>query len=111
MEFIFLLLLCQPIFDHVTAHIREAKIPSLESVSEPFVVDTETVEKRSVEVIDVNGLVLDSPTNLVGLSVCLATLDAASCHEHGKAERVVIPSGDILAASPVFAQWGSSKFR
>lgn len=42
--------------DHVTVHIRQAELAALESVGEPFVVDSKQVENGGLEVMHMNSV-------------------------------------------------------
>src|SRR5439155_2970923 len=73
--------------NHFTVDVGETEVAALEPVGEPFVVDAEAVQNRCVEIVNVYRVFEDVVTELVGLAVTDARLDAAPRHP----DRVTTP--------------------
>ncbi len=76
---------------------------------ESEVVESEQVEQGCVEVVDVDGIARDVPSDLIRFTVGESAFESAARHEDGESEGVVISAGDIFAAAAVFAEWGASE--
>src|SRR5689334_2607247 len=69
---------------------RETLIEPLEFECESLVIDSQAVEKRGVEVVDVGGFVDDVVAEVVGLAVHLAPPDASPRQPHAEVAGMVI---------------------
>ena len=71
-------------------HIRQAKIAAGVVVGEAFVIEAETVQDRRLKVVDVNGILDDVESEVVGGAEGHARLDAAACDPHRERLRMMI---------------------
>ena len=94
----------------MSSNVRKPEIASLETMRQFKVIDAETIEHRRVEIVDVNGFVLNAPTDFVGLTVNLSAFEAAACHEHREAKWMVVAARDIFASATIFAERRPTKF-
>ncbi len=74
----------------LTVHIRQAEAAALVLVREPQVIDSEQMEHRRVQVVDVNRIPSDVVAELVGFPVARSWSCAAARQPHGKAPGVMI---------------------
>lgn len=74
-------------------YVGEAEISALESVGQFFVIEAEQVQYGGVEIVDMNGVFLHAPANLVGFADDLSAFDPAARHPNTEGIRVVIPAG------------------
>ena len=56
-------------------HIRQAEVPSLESIRQFVVIKAEKVQNRRVEIVDVDRILLHVPADFVRLADDLAAFD------------------------------------
>ena len=75
-------------------------------------IEAEEVEQGGVEVIDVDGVLSDIPSDLVGLTDDLAPLDTTSREEDGEGEGVVIATGVVIfgIGAAIFPERSSAEF-
>src|SRR5438132_12353941 len=72
------------------AHIRQPKIPSLETVSQPRMIDAQQVQESGIEVVDFDRVFGDLVGEVVGLAVSDAAFDAAAGQPGAEAARVMV---------------------
>ena len=94
---------------HVAMDIRQAEIAALEAVGQPFVVETQQVQDRRLEVVDVD-LVLDpGEAHLVGLAEREPTLHPATGQHDAEAVGIVVAPEDGAARGAAFAEGRAAK--
>lgn len=98
-----------PVFYEFSGDVGESKIAALEAVREAEVIESEQVEQRRVEIIDVDWVTRDIPTDFVGFTVGESAFESAASHQDGECEGVMVTPCDVLAAAAIFAERGSSK--
>ena len=80
----------QDFLDHVAMHIRQPHIPTAEPVSQLCMIDSQQVQHRRMQIMDLD-FILDSPVSkLIGGAVGDASFDPSSGHPDRKPERVMI---------------------
>jgi hypothetical protein len=94
------LFLRDPVFDYFSGDVGEAEIASLETISQKLVIHPEKLEHGGVEVVRMDWVFLHSPSDLVGPTVDLSTLDSSTGEQHGIAKWMVIATGDVLCVAP-----------
>ena len=104
------LVLGDPIFNYLSGHVGQPEVAALKTVGESFVVDAKEVKHGCVQVVGMDGLVFDSPTDLVGPAINLSSFYSAPCEKHGITEGVVIPARVHFASPPVFAKRSAAEF-
>ena len=70
--------------------VRESVLAALKFEGESRVVDAEAVHDRGLEVVNVDGLIDDVETEIVGGAVGHAAFDAAAGHPDGEGFTVVV---------------------
>ena len=97
------LFLSDPVVDYFSGDVGEAEIASLETISQKLVVHPEKLEHGGVEVVRMDRVLLHSPSDLVGPTVNLSTLDSSTGEQHGIAGRMVIAASYVFCVpTPVF---------
>src|SRR5262245_34418300 len=76
------LILRQQSLDDLAAHIGQAEVAALEPVGQSRVVETQEMEKGGVEVVDMNPILDDLESQLIGLAICDPGLDTAAGQPH-----------------------------
>src|SRR5262245_53486903 len=95
----------------MAVHIRQPKIASLEKVGQFFVIESEQVQQRGVEVMDVDFVDLRFVAEIVGLPVDEARFAAAARKPNGEAGWAVVASGEgVVLAAAVFFHRSASEF-
>ena len=85
----------QNFMDHVSVHIRKAEVAARVAVRQLLVVETQQVQERGVQVVDVDIVLHGLEAELVGGAVDLSALDAAAGQPDREAVGVVIASVDL----------------
>src|SRR6187401_2470667 len=81
---------CKNRLDHLAMNVREPVAPALEKIRQPFVVHTEQMQHRGVEVMHVNAVFRDVVAELVGLAVHQTRLHATASHPDRETAWVMI---------------------
>ncbi len=68
------------------------------------------MKDRGMQVIDMDGILHDIPTDFVCFTVFHSPLQAATGQQHGKGEWVMISPCVCRAAAAIFSQWSAAKF-
>ena len=97
------------VFDDVTVDIGQTIIPPLEAECQPLVVEAKLMQDRGLQVMDVNRILRDTKSQLVGLSVVEAPLHSAAGHPHGEAVRVVVSTENLPFRCAAFTEWGATE--
>jgi hypothetical protein len=71
-------------------HIRQAEIATLVPESQSFVIDTELIQNRRIQIVNVDGILDHVVTEIVGFPVNDATFDTSTSHPFRITPRVVI---------------------
>ena len=87
-------------------HIRQPKITALEAKSQFFVIQTEQVKDRRVQIMDMDPVRNWIESEFIGFSYRLARLYAASCQPHRESVDMMVPA----CFFPRFAHGSSAKF-
>ena len=87
--------LCDEVFDDVAVNVGQAEVSTGITVREFFVVEAEQFEHRRVQIVDVDFVFDRLETELVGRSVNVAALHAATGHPRCEAPVVVIATVDL----------------
>ena len=89
-------------FTIFAVHVGQTEIAARVSVSQLGVIHAELIEQRRVQVVNRDAVLHGLEAELVGGAVGEAALEAAACHEHREAVRIVIAAvaafGDRRAA-------------
>jgi hypothetical protein len=99
----------KPIGNNFSGYVGQSKIATLKTIDQAFVINPEPIEDCCMKVVWVNGIFFNTPTNIIGFSVYLATFQSAASKCHGKAEGVVVTAGVGGASATVLAKWGTAK--
>ena len=75
---------------YLTGHIRQAVIAALELVGETLVIDAQAVENCCLQVKNMDGIAADVITEIIGLLVRHAGLDAAADLPHCETTAMMI---------------------
>ena len=77
------------------AHAGEAEVEALGFYGETFVIETELMQQRGVNVVNVDGIFDSAETEFIGLAVALSGFEAAAGEPHGEGVNVVIAAGGL----------------
>src|SRR6185312_7819947 len=80
----------EKLFDNVSGDVGQTEIAALETVRELGVIETEAIENRRVEVMDVDLVLDDVEAEVVAFADRNAGLDAAPRHPHREGVRVMV---------------------
>ena len=80
----------QKLVHHFSVNVGQAEVAALESVSQPGVIDAETVQNRRVQIVNVHRIARDVVAEVVRLADRHARLDAAARQPHREAARMMI---------------------
>ena len=72
--------------------IGQTEVPTLISMRQSFVIDSQKVKDGRMQVVDMNAIGLDIVAVIIGNPVTVAGFDAASGHPHGETSGVMIPT-------------------
>lgn len=95
--------------DNAAVNIGEAEISALEAIDQFFVIKAEQVEKRRLEVVDMNGIFGDGKAEFISLAVGDAPLRATARHEHRVAIREMIPAENLAVGGAAFPERSPAK--
>ena len=82
-------------------NVCEPEVAALESEGQGFVVDTEKMQNRGLQVVDVNGFVRHIVTEFIGLTIDHPWLYSSPCHPHRETGRMMIPAKVLVASLSV----------
>src|SRR5204862_7950115 len=80
--------------DHVSRHIGEPEIASLESIRQPFVVKTEQMQQSRMQVMNMDWIAHDIPAQFVRFPKDLAAPNSAARQPQTKRKRMMVAAGD-----------------
>src|SRR5260370_25383260 len=83
-------LLCQQRFYNRAAHICEPEFAPLKFIGQAHVIDTQTVQQGRLKIMDVNRILRDVVTVIVGFTIRQSRPHAATCHPHGETSAMMI---------------------
>ena len=95
----------QQLVQHLAVHIREAEVATLEFEGEFFVLQTEEMQNRGVEIMHVGRIFGDAEAEFVGLAEGLTSFHAATGEPHGEGVDVMVAAGLVA----VLAHGGAAK--
>ncbi len=75
--------------------VGKTEIAPLEAVAQPLVIKAQLMEKRRVEVVDVDAPAGDAKAQFIGLAVQVARLEASARDPDRKAINVVVPASGL----------------
>jgi hypothetical protein len=76
--------------NHFTAYVRQAETPALVFISKFLVVNTQLMQERCLEIVNMYGVFYNVVAKLIGLSIGNSGLHTTAGHPDGKAAGVVI---------------------
>ena len=100
----------EPVFDDVAADVGQPEVSTLKAVGELEVIESEGMQHRRVQVVDVHGFFGNSPADVIAGAVNHPPLEAATGQEHAERERMVVAACDVGASPAVFSQGSAAKF-
>ena len=92
--------LCQNVLHHVAVNVGQAVVAALEAERQPGVIDAQLVQDRRLQVVNVNRILDHVVTDLVGLAVNEAGLDAAAGEPHRVGVDVVVAADRFARSRP-----------
>ena len=75
---------------YFTCYVCQAEVPTLVTVGEPLMIQTQAMKNSGVKIVDVDLVFYDVQTQIVRLSHNLSPLDPAACHPECESERMVV---------------------
>lgn len=78
--------------DNMTMYIRQPEPATLVSIGEAFVVDSKLVQKRGLEIMNMDWITRDVVAQRISFTVRHATFDTTTSHPDGKASWVMVTS-------------------
>src|SRR5262245_28245152 len=90
-------------------HVSQPVVPSLEPVCQLRVIKAELVQDRGLQIMNMRLPLGDEVTEIVGRADVGPTLNAAACHEDGKAMRVMVATKELRAIA-LFVERRSPEF-
>src|SRR5690606_28976665 len=82
----------QQIVDHLAVNIREAEIPALERIDEPFMIETEDMENGGLKIMNMDRVFGNPVPEFVCRAIAQSALDAAARHPDCIGMGIVIPA-------------------
>ena len=79
-------------FYDCSVNVREAVSPPLMTIGKLLMIDSEQVEKCRLKVVNVNTVLHNTVTKIVGPPMSCAAFDTATRHPHRIAPRMMIPT-------------------
>lgn len=86
----------QNLFNDLAVNVGQAEITSLETVGQTLVVDSQAMQDRCVQVMNVHGLVRDIIAEIVRLSMNHTRLDATAREPHSEIPWMVVATVIVL---------------
>ena len=80
----------EDLFHYIARHIGQPKISSLEFISQPEVINSQTMKDGRLQVVDVHGILEDVVGIVVGLADGQTALDTAPSHPHRETAGVMV---------------------
>src|SRR5215510_13544803 len=92
--------LSQNLMRNVTVHVSQPKVAAAIEVREPRVVDSQQMQDRGVQIVDVHPVFDRIVANLVRAAISDATLHTAACHPHAVPIRVMVTTVSLGDGRP-----------
>ena len=89
----------QQFLDHGTVDVGETVATALELVGQSFVIDSQQVQHRRVQVVEMDSTGRNVVPEFIGCSMNAASPNASTCHPHGEATWMVVASEVLLDLS------------
>ena len=99
------LMLGKYLVDDFAVNIRQTVVSSLKTVSEPSVVDTQLMQDRRLQIVNMNFFIDDSKPEFVSFAILKPWLDTTTGQPHGKCIDVVVATSRCQR----LAHWRSAK--
>src|SRR5262245_25649596 len=96
----------QQLLHDVTRHVRKPEIATHVPVSQSRVIHPEAVEKRSLKVVNVDGILHYVQANFVGCTVDVTALQATAGHPHAERIWMMIAAGIVRLAGSTHLDHG-----
>src|SRR5215831_11289283 len=93
-------LLCQQLPDYLPLYVGQAEIPSLAPIGQLCVVETQALQDRGLQVVNVNFVFDDIEPEVIGFADHLPGADPTARKPHGKRQRMMIAPGIVLFVRP-----------
>ena len=83
----------------MAVYVGKSIITPLELESQPFVIDAELVEKGRVQIVNVDSILGDVISDVIGRTVARPGLETAAGHPRGEAVGVMVTASSISTES------------
>ena len=83
--------------DNVSVNIRETHVPPAEAIRHLFVIHTEQMKHRGMQVMDLNFVFNGFVAEFISSTVDRSTFYAAACHPQRETKRIVVPTVSALS--------------
>ena len=97
--------------DHFASKVGEAVVTALETVGQSFVVDSEQMKHRRVQIVHGDGILGDVETQFVGSAIFEPFFHTGAGHPEGETLPVVIPAEVSCFAQISLTVGSAAKFR
>ena len=94
----------QQLADKLTRDVGESVVAALKAVCQPLVVQAEEPQDCGVHVVYVDGILRDTPADVVCLADDLTTFHATSRKPHTEGIRMMVSARDRLEVDSIFAE-------
>src|SRR5262245_53864113 len=85
---------------NVTVHVSQSEVAAAIEVRKPGVVDSQQVQDRGMQIVNVHPVFDRIVAKLVGGTISDATLHAAACHPHAVPIRVMVTTVSLGNGCP-----------
>src|SRR4051794_38853743 len=100
--------LSQQLLQDLARHVGEAEVPALVPIGQPLVIETEAVQDGGVQVMDMD-LVLDNvKSEVIGPADPLTALNPPAGHPHAEREPMMVSALAVLLAGLAVLDHGSA---
>src|SRR5262245_58175508 len=100
----------QYLFHNLSLHIGQPEIATLVAECEFFVIETEQVEERGLEIVDLDFVPGNAEAEFVGFAEYEPFFDARAGQENRKAIGIMVAAKDFAAGGAAFAKRSAAKF-
>jgi len=80
------------VLDHMSMHIRQPTLNAIVVEAQFFVIKAKQMQRGSVQVIAVGGVLGGFEAQVIGAAIGSAALDATASHPRGEGTRIVVAS-------------------
>ena len=96
--------------DHPAVHVGQTVVPSLKAIGQSFVIETQQMENGRLQVMNVDRVLGDRKSKLIGESVLEASLHFPSRHPHGVGVGIVIAAQNAGLGGSSLAEGSATEF-